>query len=90
MAGFFTEEFLSDVLTRIDIVDVIGEYVQLKRKGQGWWGLCPFHGEKTPSFHVDQAKQFYYCFGCHAGGNAFQFIQNFDKSDFAEAVEDLA
>ena len=90
MAGFFAEEFLTDVLARIDIVDVIGEYVQLRRKGQSWWGLCPFHGEKTPSFSVTQDKQFYYCFGCHAGGNAFQFIQNIEKCDFSEAVEVLA
>jgi DNA primase len=90
MAGFFAEEFLTDVLARNDIVDVIGEYVQLKRKGQSYWGLCPFHGEKTPSFSVAQDKQFYYCFGCHAGGNAFQFIQNIDKCDFGEAVEVLA
>ena len=90
MAGFFAEEFLTDVLARNDIVDVIGEYVQLKRKGQSHWGLCPFHGEKTPSFSVTQDKQFYYCFGCHAGGNAFQFIQNIEKCDFGEAVELLA
>jgi DNA primase len=90
MAGYFAEEFLSDVLARVDIVDVIGEYVQLRRKGQSWWGLCPFHGEKTPSFSVTQDKQFYYCFGCHAGGNAFQFIQNIEKCDFPEAVEILA
>ncbi len=90
MPGFFAEEFLTDVLARNDIVDVIGQYVQLKRKGQSWWGLCPFHGEKTPSFSVSQDKQFYYCFGCHAGGNAFQFIQNMEKCDFSEAVELLA
>lgn len=90
MAGFFAEEFLSDVLARVDIVDVIGEYVQLRRKGKDWWGLCPFHGEKTPSFSVAQDKQFYHCFGCHAGGNAFQFIQNIEKCDFGEAVEILA
>ncbi len=90
MPGFFAEEFLTDVLARNDIVDVIGQYVQLKRKGQSWWGLCPFHGEKTPSFSVSQDKQFYYCFGCHAGGNAFQFIQNIEKCDFSEAVELLA
>ena len=90
MAGFFPEEFLSEVLARNDIVDVIGEYVQLRRRGQSYWGLCPFHGEKTPSFSVSQDKQFYYCFGCHAGGNAFQFLQNLDKCDFSEAVETLA
>lgn len=90
MPGFFPEEFLSEVLARNDIVDVVGEYVQLRRKGRSHWGLCPFHGEKTPSFSVSQDKQFYYCFGCHAGGNAFQFIQNIEKCDFADAVEVLA
>ncbi len=90
MAGFFPEDFLTEVLARNDIVDVIGEYVQLRRKGQSYWGLCPFHGEKTPSFSVSQDKQFYYCFGCHAGGNAFQFVQNLEKCDFSEAVETLA
>ncbi len=90
MPGFFAEEFLSEVLARNDIVDVVGEYVQLRRKGDRYWGLCPFHGEKTPSFSVKQDKQFYYCFGCHAAGNAFQFVQNIEKCDFPEAVEHLA
>ena len=65
-------------------------YVPLKAKGRRYWGNCPFHGEKTPSFSVSQDQQFYYCFGCHQGGNVIQFVQNIEKLEFLEALEKLA
>ena len=65
MAGRFPSEWIDEVRDRSDIVSIVSEYVTLQRKGSKHWGLCPFHGEKTPSFSVDQEKQMYYCFGCH-------------------------
>jgi DNA primase len=73
-----------------DIVAVVGEYVQLKRRGQNHVGLCPFHEEKTPSFNVHAARQFYHCFGCGAGGDVFSFVMEMEKMDFLEAVRHLA
>lgn len=84
------EEFIEEVRARNDIVDVISQYVHLQKKGNRYWGLCPFHGEKTGSFSVRPDNQFFYCFGCHAGGNVFQFIQKIDRVDFLQAVEKLA
>lgn len=81
---------LDDVLTRADIVDVVGQYVTLKRTGAHYKGLCPFHGEKTPSFIVSPDKQIYKCFGCGAGGNVFSFLMNYQQQNFAEVVRDLA
>ncbi|MGI9322538.1 MAG: DNA primase, partial [Pseudomonadales bacterium] len=83
-------EFIDDVLARTDIVEVIGSRVALKRAGQNHTGLCPFHNEKTPSFSVNQAKQFYYCFGCQASGTALKFLVEHDRMDFVSAVEHLA
>jgi DNA primase len=90
MAGLFPEEVLAQVRNHSDIVDVVSNYVTLKRKGSKFWGLCPFHNEKTPSFSVSPDKQFYYCFGCHAGGSVFHFIMNAEHLTFAESVEFLA
>ena len=90
MAGFFPEEVLAEVRGRNDIVDVVSGYVALKRKGSKYWGLCPFHNEKTPSFSVSADKQLYYCFGCHAGGSVFHFVMNMEHLTFAESVEFLA
>ena len=90
MAGLFPEEVLAEVRSRNDIVDVVSSYVTLRRKGSKYWGLCPFHNEKTPSFSVSQDKQFYYCFGCHAGGSVFHFVMNAEHLSFAESVEFLA
>lgn len=90
MAGFFSEEFIEDVRARNDIVDVVSGYVRLTKKGRNYWGLCPFHPEKTPSFSVSPEKEMYYCFGCHAGGSVFQFIQNMERCDFPDAVKLLA
>ena len=67
MAGLYPEEVISEVLSRTDIVDLVGSYVRLKRAGRGYMGLCPFHKEKSPSFHVSDDKQLYHCFGCGVG-----------------------
>ena len=90
MAGYFPEEWLSEVLERTDLVELVSSYLPLQKKGKKYWGLCPFHGEKTPSFSVDADKPLYYCFGCKAGGNAIHFIMNMEKLSFPEAVLFLA
>jgi DNA primase len=82
--------FVQDLLTRVNIVDVIGRYVQLKKGGQNYLGLCPFHGEKTPSFTVSPSKQFFHCFGCGAHGSAIGFLMDQRGLDFVEAVGELA
>ena len=69
MAGHFTDEFLDEVRARNDLVQIVSQYVPLQQKSRRYWGCCPFHSEKMPSFSVDPDKQFYYCFGCHEGGN---------------------
>jgi DNA primase len=85
-----TESTLNDIRTRTDIVETISEYVQLKKSGQGFVGLCPFHGEKTPSFHVNPVRQAFHCFGCQKGGNIFTFICGIEGLSFPEAVKRLA
>ena len=82
--------FLQELLSRVDIVDVVGRHVELKRGGANLMGLCPFHGEKSPSFSVSPAKQFYYCFGCGATGDAIRFLTEHLGLSFVEAVRDLA
>lgn len=84
------EEFLSAVQQRLDIVDVVGSYVSLKKQGRNLTGLCPFHNEKTPSFSVSPEKQIFYCFGCHKGGNALKFLMEIEGLSFPEAVEKAA
>ena len=84
------EEVVQEVLLRTDIVDVIGDYVQLKRTGANAKGLCPFHQEKTPSFTVSPAKGLFYCFGCHASGNVFRFLMQHEQMTFPEVVRFLA
>ncbi len=86
----FSEEFIERVRQASDIVAVVGRQVQLQRKGQNLWGLCPFHSEKTPSFSVSPAKQMYYCFGCHAHGSVFNFVMETERLSFPEAVKTLA
>lgn len=87
----FSDSTLNEIRSRCDIVDVIGRYVSLKKSGQGYQGLCPFHNEKTPSFHVHPGKQVYRCFGsCAKGGNVFTFIMEHDGLSFPEAVRKLA
>lgn len=90
MAGLIPQSFIDDLLNRTDIVDVVSSRVQLKKTGKNYSACCPFHKEKTPSFTVSPDKQFYYCFGCGAGGNALGFIIDYDQMDFPEAVEELA
>ena len=90
MAGLIPQSFIDDLLSRADIVDVIDKRVALKKSGKNYSACCPFHNEKSPSFSVQPEKQFYYCFGCGAGGNAIGFIMNFDSVDFPQAVESLA
>ena len=90
MAGLIAQGFIDDLLNRTDIVEVVGSRVQLKKSGKNYTACCPFHQEKTPSFSVSHDKQFYYCFGCGAGGNALGFIMDHDHLDFPEAVEELA
>ena len=90
MAGLIPQSFIDDLLNRTDIVDVVSSRVQLKRAGKNLTACCPFHKEKTPSFSVSPDKQFYYCFGCGAGGNALGFVMDHDNLDFPQAVEELA
>ena len=90
MAGLIPQSFIDDLLHRTDIVEVIDKRVSLKKQGNNHTACCPFHEEKTPSFSVNQDRQFYYCFGCGAGGNAIGFIMNFDQASFPQAVENLA
>ena len=82
--------FIQDLIARADIVDVVGKHVQLKKGGANYMGLCPFHGEKSPSFSVSPSKQFYHCFGCGKNGNAIGFLMDHTGAGFVEAVQDLA
>ena len=84
------QSFIQDLLNRVDIVDVVGRYVQLKKGGANFMGLCPFHNEKSPSFTVSPTKQFYHCFGCGAHGTAISFLIEYSGLGFVEAVKDLA
>ncbi|EKA5859645.1 DNA primase [Vibrio alginolyticus] len=90
MAGHIPRSFIDDLLARLDIVDIIDARVKLKKKGKNYGACCPFHNEKTPSFSVSQEKQFYHCFGCGAHGNAIDFLMEFDRLEFVEAIEELA
>lgn len=86
----YPEEVIEEVRLKSDIVDVISGYVRIQKKGSTYFGLCPFHNEKTPSFSVSPGKQMYYCFGCGAGGNVFSFVMNYENFTFPEAVKHLA
>jgi DNA primase len=90
VAGRIPRQFIDDLLSRVDIVDVVDEYVPLKKGGKDHKACCPFHNEKTPSFTVSADKQFYHCFGCGAHGSAIGFLMEYAHMDFLEAVEDLA
>ncbi|MBR3762243.1 MAG: DNA primase [Lachnospiraceae bacterium] len=87
---YYPDEVIEEVRTKNDIVDVIGSYVKIQKKGSSYFGLCPFHNEKSPSFSVSGYKQIYYCFGCGAGGNVISFIMNYENYTFPEAVKLLA
>ena len=86
----FSQTFLDELIARNDIVDVVGSYVALTPKGGSYWGCCPFHNEKTPSFHVLQDKQFYHCFGCKKGGGVINFIMEIENLSYSDAVRFLA
>ena len=90
MAGLIPSVFIDDLLTRVDVVDLIDSYLPLKKTGSNYVARCPFHTEKTPSFSVSRRKQFYHCFGCGASGNAIGFLMDYSHLNFVEAVEDLA
>ena len=87
---FYSDELIEEVRSRNDIVDVVGGYVRLQKKGNTYFGLCPFHNEKTGSFSVSPHKQMYYCFGCGAGGNVFTFLMQYENFTFGEAMQTLA
>ncbi len=87
---YYPDDVIEEVRTRNDIVDVISQYVNLKKKGANYFGLCPFHNEKSPSFSVSPGKQMYYCFGCGAGGNVITFVMEYENYSFVEAVKMLA
>ena len=89
---FYPQEVVDQVIESNNIVDVIGSYVKLTKKGSTYFGLCPFHNEKTPSFSVTDNgnKQMYYCFGCHKGGNVISFLMDYENYTFQEALQALA
>jgi len=90
LAMYYSDELIEEIKNANDIVDVISGYVQLTKKGASWFGLCPFHSEKTPSFSVSRNKQIYYCFGCHSGGNVITFVMQYENYSFDEALKLLA
>src|SRR5215475_3511637 len=90
MPGRIPDKFIDELLARVDIVDVIEQRVPLKKAGRDWSARCPFHDERSPSFTVSPAKQFYHCFGCGAHGSAIGFLMNYDRLEFPDAVEELA
>lgn len=87
---YYSDEIIEEIRLNSDLVEIVSEYVRLEKKGGGYFGLCPFHREKTPSFHVEPVKQLYYCFGCNNGGNVFHFIMNIENLDFTETLRFLA
>ncbi len=87
---YYPEELIEEVRTKNDIVDVISGYVRIQKKGSNYFGLCPFHNERSPSFSVSPSKQIYYCFGCGAGGNVITFLMEYENATFQEAVKQLA
>ena len=86
----YSEELIEEVRNSNDIVDIISQYVVLKRSGRNYFGLCPFHKEKSPSFSVSPDKQIFHCFGCGAGGNVFHFISKIENMNFIESMQVLA
>ncbi|WP_449424186.1 DNA primase, partial [Rhodanobacter lindaniclasticus] len=90
MRGLIPDSFIDELLARVDIVDVIERRVPLKKAGREWTACCPFHNERTPSFYVSPAKQFFHCFGCGVHGSAIKFLMDYDRLEFPDAVEELA
>ena len=87
--GQIPQNLIERVRETSDIVDIVSRYVDLKQRGSNFFGLCPFHSEKTPSFSVAPSKQIYHCFGCNNGGNVFSFIMEYQKVSFPEAVKSI-
>ncbi len=87
---FYSDDVIEEVRSRNDVVDLIGSYIKLTKKGSSYFGLCPFHNEKSPSFSVSRDKQMYYCFGCGAGGNVLTFVMEYENYTFVEAMKYLA
>lgn len=87
---FYSDDIIEEVRSRNDVVDLIGNYIKLTKKGNSYFGLCPFHNEKSPSFSVSRDKQMYYCFGCGAGGNVFTYVMEYENYTFVEAMKYLA
>lgn len=90
MQGLIVQSFIDELLSRVDIVEIIDHYVPLKKRGTSHIACCPFHHEKSPSFNVSSQKQFYHCFGCNASGNAIGFIMNYLQQPFPDAIATLA
>jgi DNA primase len=90
MAGIYPDEVIEEIRNANDIVQVVSEYVKLQKKGRNYFGVCPFHNEKTPSFSVEQSKQIYYCFGCGKGGNVLHFVMEIEHLGFTDALKRLA
>ena len=86
----FTQPFLDEIRARLSLVDYVGKFVKLHRKGREFWACCPFHREKTPSFSVSDERGYYHCFGCGAHGDIIRFVQEYEKLSFPETVERLA
>ena len=90
MSGRLSDAWLEELRSRVSLEEVVSEYVPLKQKGRRFWGCCPFHNEKTPSFAVDTESQLYYCFGCHKGGTVINFVMDMERMEFMDAVRLLA
>ena len=90
MANGMSSDWIDRLRDSVDIVDVVGDYVSLRPKGHRHWACCPFHNEKTPSFEVDSRSQMFYCFGCHKGGNVFNFVMEMEHMEFMDAARLLA
>ena len=89
MSDLIPQDFIDDLVQRIDIIEVISNRIEIKKAGREYKGLCPFHTEKTPSFTVSQEKGFYHCFGCGAHGTALGFLMDYENQTFIEAIEEL-
>lgn len=87
---YYSDDLIEEIRSRNDITDVISDYVKLKKKGNTYFGLCPFHNEKSPSFSVNGQRQIFHCFGCGEGGNVYSFIMKYENFTFPEAVRFLA
>ena len=87
---YIPDDLVEEIRSRNDIVDIVSSRIKLQKKGSSYFGLCPFHNEKSPSFSVSPNKQMFYCFGCGEGGNVFSFLMKYDNLTFSEALKELA